>query len=271
MRPGCIENPVPGCDEDVQSGWFMWALRDAAVAAGHYRSATETDRFWRRMAGEINAACDARVVACTKRRDTLQPPLRGGDLGPILHETGQALLAAVKLGPPTLGTYPTNPFADLRTYRRVVRAGPVAPPGLDESLVPPLRGPRLVLARLLCRLMPWFAFVFAPIGALWVAVSLGVDLRHRTLRPLTLLGAAVLLALGCRLAMLGVLSATAIRLQFRYVSPCFPLVLLLAALPLAHSLGRRSMTGFSTPRQVSSGTSRIRATASPMQGAGPQA
>ena len=99
-------------------------------------------------------------------------------------------------------------------------------------------------------------------------MSLG---RRRTRSPLALLGAAALLAILCRLAMLGVLSATAIRLQLRYVSPIFPLVLLLAALPFAVSLGRRSMNGFSTQRQVSSGTSSISSTDSATAGATPQA
>ncbi len=267
MMPGCSENPIAGCDMDVQSGWFMWALRDAAVTAGHYRSAPETDRFWRTVAAEINAACDARAIPCTRRRDTLQPPLALRDVGPILHETARAAFAALKLGPPTLGTYASNPLADAATYRRVVRSGPISPLGLEVSLVPPLHGARLVLARALRRFVPWFTLVFAPVGALWVVVSLG---RRRTRSPLALLGAAALLAILCRLAMLGVLSATAIRLQFRYVSPIFPLVLLLAALPFAVSLGRRSISGFSTQRQVSSGTSSISSTDSATAGATPQ-
>ena len=34
MMPGCSENPIAGCDTDVRSDWFMWALRDPAVTAG---------------------------------------------------------------------------------------------------------------------------------------------------------------------------------------------------------------------------------------------
>lgn len=271
MTPGCDENPIPGCARDVQSGWFMWALRDAATAAGHYRSAPETDRFWRRVAGEINAACRARTIPCTARRDTLQPPLSLRDIGPILHEAGRAAIAALKLGPPQLGTYPSRGFADVSTYRAVIRSGPVAPAGDDLIHDPPFGGARLLLARVLCRVVPAFAVVLAPIGALLVAVLFAAGLGRRRLRPIDVFGVAVLLAISCRLLMLGVLSATAIRLQFRYVSPVFPLVLLVAAMPLALvSAGRQAMNGASTRRQVSSGATPIATADAAIATAGPQ-
>ena len=130
------------------------------------------------------------------------------------------------------------------------------------SLVDALRAGRACCSRALCLVRP----VLAPPGFVWLAVSL----RRRPGHGLTLLGVALLLARSSRLLTLGVLSATAIRLPFRYVLPTAPLVLLLGALPLAHSLGRRSISGFSTPRQVSSGTSRMSSTATPMQAARPQ-
>ena len=269
--PGCGENPIPDCGEEIQAGWFMWALRDAAVAAGHDRTARETDRFWRTLAGEIERACDAHTIACSARRDALAPPLGRRDLGPILHETWHAAIVALRLGPPTLGTYPTRPFAEAPVYRRVVTAGPVAPSGPAVDRRPPLGGARRVVARVLCRVMPSLAIVLAPLGMFWVAGALALALRRRALPPLTVFGSAVLLAIVCRLAMLGVLSATAIRLQFRYVSPILPLVLLLAALPFAASLGRRSMKGFSTQRQVNSGSTRISSTATAMHTGTPQA
>jgi hypothetical protein len=41
---------------DEFAAWFIWALRDAAAAAGHYKSARDSEDFYRRIAGEINAA-----------------------------------------------------------------------------------------------------------------------------------------------------------------------------------------------------------------------
>jgi len=46
-------------ERQISSGWFMWALREAVAKAGHARSAKTAMDFYRRMAGEINAACAA--------------------------------------------------------------------------------------------------------------------------------------------------------------------------------------------------------------------
>lgn len=51
---GCAQTQTSPCP-DILSGWFMWALRDAAAAAGHYASGRDADAFYRRLAGEINA------------------------------------------------------------------------------------------------------------------------------------------------------------------------------------------------------------------------
>jgi hypothetical protein len=42
--------------DEFAAGWFMWALRDAAAAAGHYKSARDSEDFYRRIAEEIDAA-----------------------------------------------------------------------------------------------------------------------------------------------------------------------------------------------------------------------
>jgi hypothetical protein len=38
--------------------WFMWALRNMMAKAGYYKDPVETNRFYRKMAREINHACD---------------------------------------------------------------------------------------------------------------------------------------------------------------------------------------------------------------------
>jgi len=44
---------------EIGGGWFCWALRDAVAAAGHYRSARESERFYSAIAEEIAAAQEA--------------------------------------------------------------------------------------------------------------------------------------------------------------------------------------------------------------------
>lgn len=49
---------MPPSEREIAGGWFMWALRDAVIAAGHNRSARDVMNFYGRVAREINAACD---------------------------------------------------------------------------------------------------------------------------------------------------------------------------------------------------------------------
>ena len=75
QQDGCSLWPLDPCNE-IQAGWFMWALRDAVEGAQHYTSATEARRFYRLMAREVNAACEAGRIACLPPRDGFLPPLR---------------------------------------------------------------------------------------------------------------------------------------------------------------------------------------------------
>ena len=69
---------------EIRAGWFMWALRDATAQAGHYRIATEAKDFYRRMAGEIGAACDDGRLDCLPPRATVVPPFRTDYVWPTL-------------------------------------------------------------------------------------------------------------------------------------------------------------------------------------------
>ena len=62
----------------IGGGWLMWALRDAVAAAGHAHSAAEAHAFYRAMADEINAACDAGRLPAGPRRSGFLPIWREG-------------------------------------------------------------------------------------------------------------------------------------------------------------------------------------------------
>jgi hypothetical protein len=49
---------------DIAAGFFIWSLRDAAAAAGHYRSPRETSDFFGRIADEISRACERGALVC---------------------------------------------------------------------------------------------------------------------------------------------------------------------------------------------------------------
>ncbi len=47
-----------GIEDEIAAGWFYWALKNAAVMAGHHNSATDADDYFHKIADEINLALD---------------------------------------------------------------------------------------------------------------------------------------------------------------------------------------------------------------------
>ena len=69
------EESFPATDRQIRGGWFVWALRDTVVAAGHGHSAKEAMAFYQRMADEINSACDRGLLPSRPRRSGFFPPV----------------------------------------------------------------------------------------------------------------------------------------------------------------------------------------------------
>ena len=72
------------CD-DIAAGWFVWALRDAVAAAGHYASAGSAADYYRRLATEVNAACEGGQIQCGAKRASMMPPWRSEYVSPFLN------------------------------------------------------------------------------------------------------------------------------------------------------------------------------------------
>lgn len=71
----------PGCGLETECnaflmGWFMWALRDGVAYAGHYASHQSSEQFYRRLAAEIDTACETGALNCGAPRRTMLPPFR---------------------------------------------------------------------------------------------------------------------------------------------------------------------------------------------------
>jgi hypothetical protein len=73
----------PASERQLRGGWFVWALRDCVVAAGHGHSAREAMRFYRKMADEINQACDEGRLPARSHRSGFAPVLKEGEAAQI--------------------------------------------------------------------------------------------------------------------------------------------------------------------------------------------
>ena len=124
-----------GGGDDLRGGWFSWALRDAAASVGHYRTATEADAYFQRVADEINTACDAGLVACVGPRATLMPPLRTAYLQPFASAAGRSGLTLARWGGIGVAASPSTVPTDVAyNFRAMTNENEV---GNDP--VPPLR------------------------------------------------------------------------------------------------------------------------------------
>jgi hypothetical protein len=223
----CRDEPYAGCD-DIEAGWIMWALRGAVTAAGQYGSAKQADRFFRRLAAEVNAACDAGRIPCVGRRSSLLPPLQASVLPVIARDVADVAWDTARLGPVGLGAIPSGvPLSDYPAYQRVTPGSVISPTaerGTPQTLGLP--APQRAVAAFLARAMPLVTIPCLPAALLWTAWLVVGDLFRRHVRPLTAFAAAVAGAVVLRILFLGVMKAVLFPMQFRYESPAFPLVLL---------------------------------------------
>ncbi len=77
--------------KDFNGGYFFWALRAAAEAAGHYENPMEAKRFFETLEKEVNDACDLGLLkAQAKKRATLAPVFKNQYIKPTINATVQA-------------------------------------------------------------------------------------------------------------------------------------------------------------------------------------
>ena len=103
-KMGCEQMRIDDC-AGIPAGWFMWGLRDAVAQAGHYSSAGDSLAFYKRLAAEINAACDDGRLACLPERATLAPPFRWVYVGDALAKI--PILAYFLIDPGDVGAAPS--------------------------------------------------------------------------------------------------------------------------------------------------------------------
>jgi len=58
---------------EILGGWFIWAFRDAVADSGYYDHGKYPDEYYRRLADEINRACELGRLDCLPERATLSP------------------------------------------------------------------------------------------------------------------------------------------------------------------------------------------------------
>ncbi|MCL2539676.1 MAG: hypothetical protein FWE66_05000 [Oscillospiraceae bacterium] len=73
--------------EDISGGGYYWAVRNAASLSGHYSDTATAKEFYRKLADEINAACDSGLIEATGPRSAINAPITAARIGPTMKET----------------------------------------------------------------------------------------------------------------------------------------------------------------------------------------
>jgi len=125
---GCRASALNPCPPGFGGGTLIWALRDAARAAGHMNDAAAADAFFARVADEIDAACDAGDVPCGASRSSLTSPLRAGEWRSLPGSIAASLAVTTRLGGGQAGAVPSEgSAAEVAAFTRLI--GAVTPPG----------------------------------------------------------------------------------------------------------------------------------------------
>jgi hypothetical protein len=146
-RIACGEARIDPCPE-IPGGWFMWAFRDAVALAGHYSSARDALAFYRRLAGEINAACDDGRLSCGGAGVSIFPPFRRHYVADVLAQVPALARALTRFGDGEVGpranigpSYFVELFSDLvgpvsaLQADRIMLTGTIAPKGAIVQIV----------------------------------------------------------------------------------------------------------------------------------------
>jgi hypothetical protein len=222
---------LPPTEREIGGGWFIWALRDAVVDAGHGSSGTEAMAYYARLAREVNAACDRGVLRAGPRRSGFLPPLRREHLAPVLAAARRAaefLFYFNDMGagvPPSQGA-PENLrlFSDLTRGRLSPGvAGPPLPPKqrwLDRVRMGVLDEITLVYS--------WGAPWAVGGGLLALASAIGIGAARRRVPYFAILGAGLFASVCAMVGVASLIDGTSFTaVDVYYLVGCYAPVLLL--------------------------------------------
>jgi hypothetical protein len=94
--------------ENEIHGWFIWALREAAAAAGFHSSGKTASDFYRRLAHEVNEACDSGKLRCEPPGFYLMPRWRPEFNLPFLHSAVRNAIFLARFEMMSAESWPSN-------------------------------------------------------------------------------------------------------------------------------------------------------------------
>ena len=127
-------------DMEMRGGWFVWAFREAAARAGHHASAATAAVYYRTLAAEVNAACDAGRLECIGRRATLTPPWRSEYAVPLARSSASMMWHVLTVAQFDATPAPSDPNVEVERFYREMTRSPIEPANSGDGLRTVARG-----------------------------------------------------------------------------------------------------------------------------------
>lgn len=228
--PGEGYTGIPRQEREIAGGWFMWALRDAVAAAGHAKTGADAMAYYRKLADEINAACDDGRLVAGPRRSGFFPVWNSGYWPPVQRSLVRAATFFLTLEGFTANPIPSiGPpetlvlFADLTRERLSPEAGAVWP-------LPQQRWLDRVRLPLLARLGALYQVTVVPAailaGIAWLAATV-ITLVQRRIEFWLVLNVGLVTAIGAMTMINALIDATSFpSIATGAFTACYPLYLL---------------------------------------------
>ena len=123
------------CD-DIPGGLFVWALRQSVQQAGYYSDSKKAADYYRKLANEVNSACDKKLLQCGPKRSSLMPPLRREHLEKIPSTFIQGIKLISTFADTRAQLYPSPPTSPeaLELIRNITRCI-ISPPSVKQVTV----------------------------------------------------------------------------------------------------------------------------------------
>ncbi len=198
----CTVSRMRDGDCDFSGGTLIWAMRDAAVSAGHYATATDLQRYFGQIDRDINRACSAGRLRCDTRLPISLQPLTQLQLGPFFDEIwSQSQRVLFADGFTDLGGRLVPRPGDLEATRAIVVGLPPNPATLRTQLADlhAKAGIYNTIATVYRFLLP-ASLVLGLVGLGLAAIRP----RGRGRRMAVVLGLALLVGIAARLAAIAV-------------------------------------------------------------------
>ena len=213
--------------EDIGGGWFTWALRDAVAAAGYYKSAESAANYYRRLAQEINAACDGGQIECGAERASMTPPWHSGYASPLLNKLMRGAAYLGRFGDFYARPIPSTGTEDsLKLFRDLTGSQLSNGSGVDDIKISILSQ----IGKIYQITVP-ILIVLALIGYIRSTMNI---FRTGVVKILWLINTALLIALVIRLLILAIIDVTSFpSFNTMYLAPAYPLLLILVTLALS--------------------------------------